>query len=273
MYWSDMDSALRKSRKEGLALPTIAVVAAVSVAFFVLPLIGLAARAPWSDAWEALGSRTTLNALRLSLVVSITALVITVLFGTPLAYVLARADFPGRRLVRGLVILPMVLPPVVAGVGLLTALGRRGILGSFLLDLGVSLPFTTAAAALAAAFVAAPFYVVTLEAGFRSVDERLENAAATLGASRATILRTITLPAVMPSIAAGATLCWARALGEFGATILFAGNLEGRTQTAPLAIYQDIQRGDFGGAILLSLVLFTISLTVLVALRGRVSVR
>jgi molybdate transport system permease protein len=268
-----MDSALRSSRKEGLAHPTIVVIAALSMAFFVLPLIGLVARAPWSEAWDALGSPETLRGLRLSLVVSVSALGLTLVFGTPLAYVLARSDFRGLRLVRGLVILPMVLPPVVAGVGLLTALGRRGILGSFLLKLGVSLPFTTAAAALAAAFVAAPFFVVTLEAGFRSADRSLEDAAATLGASRATILRTITLPAVKPSIAAGATLCWARALGEFGATILFAGNLEGRTQTAPLAIYQNIQRGDFSGAIILSLVLFTISLTVLVALRGRVSVR
>jgi molybdate transport system permease protein len=268
-----MASALRKSRREGIAGPTIGVVAVIAVAFFVLPLIGLAARAPWSEVWEVLRTPQTLSALRLSVVVSLAALALTIVFGTPLAYVLARSNFRGLRLVRGLVILPMVLPPVVAGVALLTALGRRGILGSPLDAAGLSLPFTTAAAAIAAAFVAAPFYIVTLEAGFRTVDRRLEDAAATLGATRGAILRSVTLPAVWPSVAAGATLCWARALGEFGATILFAGNLQGRTQTTPLAIYQSIQRGDFGGAILLSLVLFTISLTVLVALRGRISVR
>ena len=268
-----MASALRKGRTEGIAGPAIGVIAALSISFFVLPLIGLAIRAPWSEAWESLRSPQALSALRLSAVVSSLALALTILFGTPLAYVLARSSFRGLRLVRGLVILPMVLPPVVAGVGLLTALGRRGILGSALSQIGVSLPFTTAAAAIAAAFVAAPFYIVTLEAGFRMVDRRLEDAAATLGATRWAILRTVTLPAVVPSMVAGATLCWARALGEFGATILFAGNLEGRTQTTPLAIYQNIQKGDFSGAILLSLVLFTISLTVLVALRGCVSVR
>jgi molybdate transport system permease protein len=268
-----MDSAFRRTRTEGAAVPLLRIGAAIGATFFLLPLLGLAARAPWGEAWAMLTASESLLALRLSMVVSVGALLLTVVFGTPLAYVLARSEHPLMRLLRALVVLPMVLPPVVAGVGLLTALGRRGIAGALLLELGISLPFTTVAAALAAAFVAAPFFIVTLEAGFRSVDHRLEDAAATLGASRALILRTVTLPAVRGTLAAGATLCWARALGEFGATIVFAGNLAGRTQTAPLAIYQDLQSGDFRGAILLSLVLFSASLIVLVGMRGRFSLR
>jgi molybdate transport system permease protein len=268
-----MASVLRRGRGEGAATPAIATLAVVAIAFFVLPLVGLAVRAPWSEAWTRIRQPASVDALRLSLIVSLAAVALSLAVGAPLALVLARGRFPGRRLVRGLVMLPMVLPPVVAGVGLLTALGRRGLIGGPLGRVGISLPFTTPAAAIAAAFVAAPFLVVTLEAGFRSVDRRLEQAASTLGASRFMILRTVTLPAVAPALAAGATLCWARALGEFGATIIFAGNLAGRTQTGPLAIYQELQTGDFDGAILLSLVLFAVSLTVLVALRGRVSLR
>jgi molybdate transport system permease protein len=268
-----MASDRRRARGEGAAGPVIGALALIAVAFFVLPLIGLAARAPWGEAWERVRQPETLTALRLSLVVSLAAVLICITLGAPLAWVLARSRLPGLRVLRGLVVLPMVLPPVVAGVGLLTALGRRGLAGDLLEAVGIALPFSTAAAAIAAAFVAAPFLVVTLEAGFRSVDRRLEHAAATLGASRVTIMRTVTLPAVAPSLAAGITLCWARALGEFGATIIFAGNLEGRTQTGPLAIYQELQTGDFEGAILLSLVLFALSLSALVAVRGRVSIR
>jgi molybdate transport system permease protein len=257
---------------EGAAPAVIAVIAALGVAFFALPLAGLALRAPWSELSHRLGA-AELEALRLSVVVSLGALGLSVTLGTPVAWTLARGRWPGRRLVRGIVVLPMVLPPVVAGVGLLTALGRRGLLGGTLAGLGISLPFTTAAAVVAATFVGAPFLILTLEAAFRSVDIRLEDAAATLGASRLRILRAVTLPAIAPALGAGATLCWARALGEFGATIIFAGNLAGRTQTGPLAIYQKLQTGDFEGAILLSLVLFSVSLAVLVGLRARVSLR
>ena len=268
-----MASVRRRGAGEGIAPFAIVALAAVASAFFVVPLIGLVLRAPWSEAVARVGEDEVAAALRLSAIVSLAALGLALVFGAPLAWVLARKSFPGQRLLRGLVLLPMVLPPTVAGVGLLTALGRRGLLGGALERVGVSLPFTTAAAAVAAAFVASPFLIVTLEAAFRSVDTRVEGAAATLGASRLTILRTVTLPAVAPSLAAGATLCWARALGEFGATIIFAGNLRGRTQTAPLAVYEELQTGDPGGAILLSLMLGAISLTVLLALRGRVSVR
>jgi molybdate transport system permease protein len=265
--------ASRRGGGEGLTPVVLAVLAAVAVGFFALPLAGLVVRAPWREAWDQLTRPETLAALRLSLLVSLSALALSLVLGAPLAWALARAGWPGRRAVRAIVVLPMVLPPVVAGVGLLTALGRRGLAGGALQALGVSLPFTTAAAVVAAAFVAAPFLVVTLEAGLRAVDTRLEDAAATLGASRLMIFRSVTLPAAAPALVAGSTLCWARALGEFGATIVFAGNLAGTTQTAPLAIYQELQTGDFGGAVLLSLMLFSVSLTVLVALRTRVAPR
>lgn len=247
------------------------VLAAAAVLFFALPLLGLALRAPWSDAWTRLQERDAIEAVRLSMIVSTAALAASLVLGAPLAYLLARARIPARRLVRGLVVLPMVLPPVVAGVGLLTALGRRGILGGTLEAFGVTLPFTTAAAIIAAAFVGAPFLVVTLEAGFRSADTRLEDAAATLGASRLRILRTVTLPQVAPSLVAGSVLCWARALGEFGATIIFAGNLPGTTQTGALAVFQRLQAGDFDGALLISVVLLALSLGVILTLRGRVA--
>lgn len=266
-----MGSAPRRARGEGAAPALIAAVAVVAAAFFALPLGGLAFRAPWAQAWSRLAQPEVFQALRLSVVVSVAALGLSLVLGAPLAWALARTSFPGQRVLRAIVILPMVLPPVVAGVGLLTALGRRGIVGSALGAVGIALPFTTPAAVVAAAFVSAPFLVVTLEAALRSVDTRLEGAAATLGASRVRILRTVTLPAVAPALAAGSTLCWARALGEFGATIVFAGNLAGRTQTMPLAIYQQLQTGDFSGAVLSSLVLFAVSLVVLVAMRTRVS--
>ena len=268
-----MASASRRRRGERLAPVVAAALATLGAAFFALPLVGLAARAPWGRAWEHLAHPEVAQALRLSLVVSLLALSLSLVLGAPLAWGLARGRWPGRRVVRAIVVLPMVAPPVVAGVGLLTALGRRGLIGSVLLGLGVSLPFTTAAAVVAAAFVAAPFLVVTLEAAFRSVDAQVEDAAATLGASRLRIFRTVTLPATAPALIAGSTLCWARALGEFGATIVFAGNLSGTTQTAPLAIYQRLQTGDFAGAVLLSLMLFCVSLAVLLALRARVVAR
>jgi molybdate transport system permease protein len=268
-----MDSVPRKARSQGFSPVAIKALAAVAILFFLLPLIGLALQAPWSELWDQIRQPEVLDSLKLSVIVSLAALALALIFGAPLAWVLAYASFPGRRLVRALTLLPMVLPPVVAGVGLLVALGRQGILGGFLSQLGISLPFTTPAAAVAAAFVGAPFLVVTLEAGFRSVDRGLEDAASTLGASRWMIIRTVTLPAVRPALVAGATLCWARALGEFGATIIFAGNLRGVTQTSPLAVYEELQTGDPGGAILLSLVLLLMSLTVLFVLRGRVDVR
>jgi molybdate transport system permease protein len=195
--------------------------------------------------------------------------VLSLVLGFPLAWALSRSSFPGRWVVRGLVILPLVMPPVVGGVALLAVFGRRGFLGAPLYDVfGVQLTFTTPAAVLAAAFVSFPLAVLALEAGLRSLDTRLEDAAATLGGSRWYVLRRVTVPMLAPQIAAGLVLCWARALGEFGATITFAGNLQGRTQTLPLAVFERLQT-DPEGAIALSLLLVALSLAVIVGLRGR----
>jgi molybdate transport system permease protein len=215
-----------------------------------------------------LASPAVLTALRLSIVCSLGAVVVSVVLGTPLAWLLARVSFRGRSVVRALVIMPMVLPPVVGGVALLLAFGRNGLVGRWLDELtGLALPFTTTGAVMAEAFVAMPFFVVTLEAGLRAGGRRYEDAAATLGAGRwATFVR-VTLPLTGPSLAAGAALAWARALGEFGATITFAGNLPGSTQTLPLVVYLALQN-DPAAAMALSLVMLAVSLVVLLALRG-----
>ena len=245
------------------------VLAAVGAAFVVLPLVGLLQRVPWSDLLDELAAPAVREALKLSLVTSLAATATSLVLGVPLAWVLARVAFPGRSLVRAAVTLPMVLPPVVGGAALLFALGRRGLVGSWLEDaLGVHLPFTTAGVVVANTFVAMPFLVVSVEGALRGTDERYEEAAATLGASRWAVLTRVTLPLVRPSLVAGALLCWARALGEFGATITFAGNLPGRTQTMPLAVFLALER-DRGAAVVLSLVLVAVSLVVLVGLRDR----
>jgi len=247
----------------------VAVLAAIAVAFFAAPLLALAIRAPWSSAWELLSKPEVRTALRLSLVCSLAATLLAVLFGTPLAWVLARIEFPGNRIVRTLTTLSMVLPPVVSGVALLLAFGRNGIIGRSLDDwFGIQLPFSTAGVILAETFVAMPFLVITLEGAFRTADRRLEETAFTLGASRWIAFRRVTLPAIAPSMAAGAVLAWARALGEFGATITFAGNYPGRTQTIPLAVYLALET-EPDAAIMLSLILVFISFGVLFGLRSR----
>ena len=246
-----------------------AVPAALAVGFLAVPLVGLLGRAPWGDMGAELSSPRVLEALRLSLVCSLGAVAVSLLLGLPLAFLLARVEFPGRNLVRALTTLPMVLPPVVGGVALLLAFGRRGLAGRWLDQVfGITLPFTTAGAILAEAFVAMPFLVITCEAGLRAMDRRYEDAAATLGAGRWLTFRRVTLPLIAPSLGAGVALCWARALGEFGATITFAGNLPGVTQTMPLAVYLALET-DLEAAIALSLILLAISLAVLVALRDR----
>ena len=208
--------------------------------------------------------------MKLSLVCSLWATGLSVLFGVPLAYVLARAEFPGRSLVRALVVLPMVLPPVVGGVALLYAFSvNNGLIGGWLHDtFDIQFTFSTSGAVLAETFVAMPFLVITVEAGLRLMDRRYEDAAASLGANRWTVFRRVTLPLIAPSLFAGAALAWARALGEFGATITFAGNIQGRTQTMPLAVYLLLESQQ-GTAIVLSLVLLAVSIIVLVALRDR----
>jgi molybdate transport system permease protein len=247
-----------------------AVLAAGALALVVLPLAGLLERAPWSALGSDLRAHDAFVALRLSLETSLGAVCLSIALGVPLAWILARRQFPGRSLVRALVTLPMVLPPVVGGIALLYAFGRRGFAGRILYDVtGWRLVFNTSGAIVAEAFVAMPFLIVTAEAAFRSLDRRAEEAAATLGASPAYRFRRVTLPAVAPALAAGAALTWARALGEFGATITFAGNFPGTTQTTPLLVYLDLESGHEGTALALSLVLLAVSLAVLVALRDR----
>lgn len=241
----------------------------MGAAFVALPLVGLLARAPWSRAAAILSSDSSRTAFRLSLEVSGLAAALDLTLGLPLAWVLARKAFPGRTFVRGLVVLPLVMPPVVAGVALLAALGRRGLVGAWLdRAFGLQLTFTTGAAVLATALVSFPLVVLAAEAGLRSIDARLEQAASCLGASRWYLMRRVTLPLLGPQIAAGAALAWARALGEFGATLMFAGNLRGRTQTLPLAVFE-LSQTDPRGATVLALALVAVSLAVIVALRRR----
>jgi molybdate transport system permease protein len=243
--------------------------AALALGFLVLPFVALLARAPWSALGDLLGDPLVTDALRLSLVSAFAATAISLVVGIPLAWMLARTEIPGRSLARGVVLLPMVLPPVVGGAALLLAFGRRGLVGGPVYDgTGFLLPFSIWGVIAANTFVALPFLVVTVEAGLRSADRRYEDAAATLGAGRWTVVRRVTLPMVAPSVAAGAVLCWARALGEFGATVTFAGNLQGRTQTMPLAVFLALE-SDRDAAVALSLVLIAVSLAVLVPLRDR----
>ncbi len=256
-------------------------IAAMAVLFFALPLAGLVRRASWSTLASDLATPEATSALRLSLVCSLSATVLAVLFGLPLAWTLARTSFPGKAFVRALVLLPLVLPPVVGGVALLAAFSRKGFVGGWLFDItapggalswlpgdGVQFTFSPAGVVLAETFVALPFFVITVEAALRSMDIRFEAVAATLGAGRWFTFRQVTVRLIGPSVVAGAVLAWARALGEFGATITFAGNIEGRTETLPLAVYLLLDsRPDT--AVALSLVLLGISLTVLVALRDR----
>ncbi|MFY9614081.1 MAG: ABC transporter permease [Candidatus Dormiibacterota bacterium] len=243
--------------------------AALGILFVTLPLVGLVLRAPWRSTLTVLGSPEALDAIRLSLLCSLSATALGLLLGVPLAWVQARVSYPGRSVVRALTTLPMVLPPVVGGVALLFAFGRAGLLGGALFNaFGVQLPFSTAGVIMAETFVSMPFLVLTVEAGFRGVNPRLEEAARTLGAGQWRVFRTITLPLAAPSVFAGAVLCWSRALGEFGATITFAGNLPGQTQTLPLAVYVLLETRP-EAALLLSIVMVVVSVVVLVALRDR----
>ncbi|MGW7022918.1 ABC transporter permease [Streptomyces decoyicus] len=257
-------------RAPGTRAPlALAVPALVAIAFLLMPLVGVLARTPWNDLGTHLTSPDVLEALRLSLVVSFCALGLSLLLGVPLAWLLARVGFPGKALVRSLVLLPMVLPPTVGGVALLLGFGRRGLLGGWLENtFGIVLPFHTSGAVVAATFVAMPFLVISLEGTLAGLRTSYEETAASLGASPVRVFCTVTLPMVAPGLAAGAALTWARALGEFGATITFAGNLPGTTQTLPLQVYLLLQ-GSPEAATSVSLLLLVIAMAVLVALRGR----
>lgn len=257
-----------RTGRRGVPLPLL-LPALLGLVFLLLPMVALLVRAPWRNMPELLSSTEVWQALRLSLASATAATAVSLVLGVPLAWVLARTEFPGRGLVRALVTLPLVLPPVVGGVALLLALGRNGVVGQWLDSwFGITLPFTTAGVIVAEAFVAMPFLVISVEGTLRAADPRYEEAATTLGASRFTAFRRVTLPLIAPGIAAGAVLAWARALGEFGATITFAGNFPGRTQTMPLAVYLALQ-SDPEAAIALSLVLLAVSIAVLAGLRDR----
>lgn len=242
--------------------------AAVFVVFLAIPLGALLWRALDEEhAWTYVNDPMVTEALRLSLVTSTVTLAVAFVLGTPVAFLLARYRFPGYRIIETMLDLPLVLPPVVAGVALLMAFGRRGVLGSELDMLGIQLPFTTAGVVVAQIFVAAPFYVRSAKAGFATVGRDIESAAQVDGATLWRVMFDISVPVAFPAMTAGAVLCWARALSEFGATLLFAGNFQGRTQTMPLAIMTAFE-SDLGTALAISVVLLVISFLILLASRA-----
>ncbi len=249
--------------KFSLEKPLVIVAGGLALLFLVVPIAVLVVRGVQAQGWEQLPEGGVSEAISLSLLTTLLTLIITVLFGTPLAFLFARGKFPFKRALNILVELPIVLPPAVAGLALLLTFGRRGLLGPALSIAGISLPFTTAAVVLAQTFVAAPFYIRAAQLGFQSVTREIEDAARVDGAAGWTLFRRVTLPLALRALAAGLVLCWARALGEFGATILFAGSLQGRTQTMPLLIYNVIER-DIDAAIWTGVILIALALVALV---------
>ncbi|HEY7627729.1 MAG TPA: ABC transporter permease [Ilumatobacteraceae bacterium] len=263
-----MVSKATRRTERGLPVPAVAI-ALLATVFFALPLAGLISRAPWSRAFTILRSHAVLESLRLSIVCSLCAMALSVCFGLPLAWLLARRRFFGRSIVRALCTLSMILPPVVGGVALFYALGRRGLVGQWLDRwFDIRLPFTPAAVVIAQTFVAMPFFVVTVEAAIRQADPGYDDAARTLGASSWYSFRRVTLPAIRSALVAGAVLSWARAFGEFGATITFAGSFPGKTRTLPLSVYLALDV-DQPQAIMIALLMVAVSFAVLVALRDR----
>jgi molybdate transport system permease protein len=239
----------------------VAVVAVVGALFVVVPLVGMVVRVNWAEFIPLITSESSIAALWLSLRTSLTATALCIVLGVPMAIVLARTQFWGQKILRSLVLLPLVLPPVVGGIALLYTFGRRGLLGSTFDVLGIEIAFSTTAVVLAQTFVALPFLVLSLEGALRTVGTRYEAVGATLGAAPTTVLRRITLPLVLPALLSGAVLSFARALGEFGATLTFAGSLQGVTRTLPLEIY--LQREtDPDAAVALSLVLVVVAIVV-----------
>ena len=263
-------SRARARRAAGTGAPLLAIPPAlIGVAFLLLPTLALLVRTRWSDLRQIYSSREVWPALRLSLESSIEATIISLILGVPLAWMLARVRAPGMGVVRAIVTIPLVLPPVIGGVALFQAFGRNGLLGHPIHSVfGQDLPFTYPAIVVAQAFVAMPFLVITVEGAFRISDQDVEEAAATLGASRTRIFTHVTIPLVLPAIVAGSVLCWARALGEFGATLLFGGNVTGITQTLPTDVLTVFQTHP-EDAPALSLPLMAVALIVLVALRDK----
>lgn len=243
--------------------------ASIALALFVIPLLSLVIRAPWSDLVQTLSSSVVRDALKLSLVCSLVATLLCVVIGVPCAWVLAYSSLPGKSFFRALCTLSMVLPPVVSGVALIAALGRRGVVGQFLFSWWeIQIPFTVVAVMIAQTFVALPFLILTVDAALRQLDPVFDESARVHGATSWYSFRRVILPSIRPAVISGVVLAWARALGEFGATITFAGNLQGRTQTVPSAVFLALERNR-GEAIMLSLVLVAVSLVVLVSLRDR----
>ena len=261
---------MSRTRRRRQKLPwQIILIATIAVAFFLAPFVGLLWRTPWANFTEIITDQEIRQALWLSIKTSLMTSVICGIFGVPLAWLLARVDFPGRRFIRALTTLSMVLPPVVGGIALLFTFGRRGLFGQYLDRwFGIQLPFTTTAVIVAQCFVSMPFLVLTVEAALHQIDSRIEGVAQTLGASRWYVFTRVTLPSIKPSLVAGFVLAWARALGEFGATITFAGNLPGTTQTMPLATYVALDSNP-EAALVMSLVMVAIAFSILIALRDR----
>jgi len=268
---TSITASQRATARRAQGSPLLAALALAAVGllalFLVLPFVGLLARVPPAALWSRLTQPAVLGALRLSIVTSIAATAVVALLGTPAAYVLATREFPGKRLLETLVDLPMVLPPTVAGFALLLAFGRMGLAGGALRALGVTLPFTTLGVVAAQVFMAAPFFIAPARAGLARVDRGLLETAATLGAGEARRFFRIALPLARPSFVAGLAMAAARSLGEFGATITFAGNLPGVTQTMPLAVYVALQT-DLDAAVVLSVVLLAASAALLVGVRS-----
>jgi molybdate transport system permease protein len=252
-------------------IPVVLLLPAVlAAALLVVPTVSLVLKTPWGDFLGQVTSTPVLQALWLTCVASVATVVLCLVLGTPLAWLLARVEFRGSSWLRAAVLVPLVLPPVVAGVALITALGRTGLVGRWLYEwFGLTLPYTTLAVVIAHTFVSIPFYVLSVEGALRASGQELDLVAATLGADRWTTFRRVSLPLALPGVVAGAALAWARSLGEFGATITFAGNTPGVTQTVPLLVYESLEAGDLDAAVAMSLVLVVVSLGVLVLLRDR----
>jgi molybdate transport system permease protein len=248
---------------------SLRILAALIALFLALPVATLVARSVLSGALASVaGSSAVLAALGLSLATTSVSLVLTVLIGLPLAFVLARRTFRGKWLVEAIVDLPIVLPPSVAGLALLLVLGRRGLLAGPLAATGIDIAFTTTAVVIAQMFVSAPFFIRSARTGIAGVDHDLEDAARCDGASELRLFREVTVALAAPALAAGLVMSWARALGEFGATIMFAGNVEGRTQTLPLVVYSEFQGGDLDASTAAAAILVVAAFGVLVAVRA-----
>jgi molybdate transport system permease protein len=266
-HHSPMDTPLPKPKRMLTLQTAFVILGSIGFLFLVLPIVGLLIRAIHQNAWQALSTQAITSAIELSIFTTVMTLILTVIFGTPLAYLLARGNFPFKRLINAIVELPIVLPPAVAGLALLSLFGRRGILGDTLDSLNLTIAFTITAVIIAQTFVSAPFFIRAANVGFASVPKEIEDAARVDGASESSLFVFITLPLAGRAMGAGLVLSWARAMGEFGATIMFAGSLQGVTQTMPLLIYETFNR-DVNAAIAAGLILVGVAFIALIFSTG-----